>query len=218
MPWLNVPASRQAVFVPPPQPRGGLLGGSGSQPPKMSKLQALAAQRKRKAEEAKKVKGTGSSANGAPGDADVRELRNKAARLSISADTKNSSRGTTGAPPQVPPAAAPSPMASHAPRSEPTQMDSVSESEEALVQEQRSTMQGGAEPPSIAQPSTFAQALFGSKRKRQPKPQEPEAVLLAVPSLSRAPASTFDAFLEPSPDDVVLEAQAKGWRRGQAKK
>ncbi|KAF3761409.1 hypothetical protein M406DRAFT_342209 [Cryphonectria parasitica EP155] len=51
MPWLRIPEDRRTVFISPPRPRGGLLGGSSSQP-KMSKLQALAAARKRKAEEA----------------------------------------------------------------------------------------------------------------------------------------------------------------------
>ena len=72
-----------------------------------------------------------------------------------------------------------------------------------------------AEPAMIAPPSAFAQALFGPKKQKQkPNPFQEDSKLLAVPSLSRAPPSAFDAFLEPSPDDVVLDAQAKGWRRG----
>lgn len=50
MPWGNIPKHRETTFIPPPMPRGGLLGGSGA-PPKMSKLQALAAARKKKVEE-----------------------------------------------------------------------------------------------------------------------------------------------------------------------
>ncbi|PTB64630.1 hypothetical protein BBK36DRAFT_1122831 [Trichoderma citrinoviride] len=52
MPWLNIPRGRETVFIETPRPRGGLLGGTGSAP-KMSKLQALAAMRKRKNEEKK---------------------------------------------------------------------------------------------------------------------------------------------------------------------
>src|SRR5690606_10342555 len=40
----------EAILTAPSLPRAGLLGGSGA-PPKMSKLQALAAARKKKAEE-----------------------------------------------------------------------------------------------------------------------------------------------------------------------
>jgi elongation factor 1 alpha-like protein len=50
MPWGNVPRHRMATFIAPLMPRGGLLGGSGTAP-KMSKLQALAAARKKKAQE-----------------------------------------------------------------------------------------------------------------------------------------------------------------------
>lgn len=54
MPWMNIPEHRRTVFLGPPRPRGGLLGGS-SGGPKISKLQALAAARKKKTQETKKV-------------------------------------------------------------------------------------------------------------------------------------------------------------------
>lgn len=54
MPWGNIPKHRETTFIAPPKRRGGLLGGSGV-PPKMSKLQALAAARKKKAEEKKAI-------------------------------------------------------------------------------------------------------------------------------------------------------------------
>ncbi|KAG6158815.1 hypothetical protein E4U37_005091 [Claviceps purpurea] len=53
MPWLNTPLNRQACLVPPVRPKGGLLGGGEGAPPKMSKLQALAAARKKKNDEKK---------------------------------------------------------------------------------------------------------------------------------------------------------------------
>src|SRR5277367_4143535 len=53
MRWLQIPSERQTIFVEPPCPRGGLLGGSPDAVPKMSKLQALAAARKKKAQEQK---------------------------------------------------------------------------------------------------------------------------------------------------------------------
>jgi elongation factor 1 alpha-like protein len=49
-PWLNVPIERQSVFIAPPYLRGGLLGGSSDKTPKISKLQALAAARKKNAQ------------------------------------------------------------------------------------------------------------------------------------------------------------------------
>lgn len=58
-PWLNVPRDREAVFIVPLYPRGGLLGGSSDGGPKMSKLQALAAARKKKAQEQKSIGSSG---------------------------------------------------------------------------------------------------------------------------------------------------------------
>lgn len=52
-PWLNIPAERKGDFIAPLHPRGGLLGGSPGEGPKMSKLQALAAERKKKQQEQK---------------------------------------------------------------------------------------------------------------------------------------------------------------------
>ncbi|EEY21837.1 elongation factor 1-alpha [Verticillium alfalfae VaMs.102] len=52
MPWMNVPKHRQAIMVPPVLPVGRLLGGGEG--PKVSKLQALAAARKKKSEAVKK--------------------------------------------------------------------------------------------------------------------------------------------------------------------
>ncbi|UKZ55171.1 hypothetical protein TrVGV298_008988 [Trichoderma virens] len=47
MPWLDIPRDRETVFIEPPLPRGGLMGGTGAAP-KVSKLQALAALRKKR--------------------------------------------------------------------------------------------------------------------------------------------------------------------------
>src|ERR1700709_1407075 len=58
-PWLNIPPERQTIFLAPLYPRGGLLGGSSDGTPKMSKLQALAAARKKKAQEQKTSRGLG---------------------------------------------------------------------------------------------------------------------------------------------------------------
>ncbi|CAK7219239.1 hypothetical protein SBRCBS47491_003778 [Sporothrix bragantina] len=220
MPWLNVPQSRMADFVPPPQHRGGLLGGSSSAPPKMSKLQALAAQRKRKAEEAKKSKEAGTGpAGGEATDGDVRELRNKAAKLAIGGPAQGSPRETATARAEPPAARPPPPPATKAPTiAQPTEFQPPTE---PLLMEdvrQEETVKPD-EPAMIAQPSAFAQALFGPRKKKQhpEPPQESDTALLAVPSLSRAPPSAFDAFLEPSPDDVVLDAQAKAFKATKTK-
>ncbi|CAK7222992.1 hypothetical protein SCUCBS95973_005023 [Sporothrix curviconia] len=218
MPWLNVPRSRMAELVPPPRCRGGLLGGStGTPPPKMSKLQALAAQRKRKAEEAKKSKEAGTGSMGSElADEDVRELRNKAAKLAIHGPAQGSPReteaaaATTARPPATTAQTIP-PTVEYQQPAEPLPMEDVLQKEPTKPEE----------PAMIAKPSAFAQALFGPRKKKNQQhpepPQDDDSTLLAVPSLSRAPPSAFDAFLEPSPDDVVLEAQAKAFKATKAK-
>ncbi|CAK7265510.1 hypothetical protein SEPCBS119000_001548 [Sporothrix epigloea] len=218
MPWLNVPPSRMAVLVPPPQRRGGLLGGSSSAPPKLSKLQALAAQRKRKAEEAKKTKDVGSGPAGGDSAAqDVRELRNKAAKLSIEA-ADHSSPSATDTVMEEPPAVrsllaaerpTAAPFSEQRKEAEPLAKNDIGQEEIAKAQE----------PAMIASPSAFAQALFGLGEKSQhfKAPHDDDPLLLAVPSLSWAPPSAFDAFLEPSPDDVVLDAQAKAFKASSTK-
>ncbi|ERT01923.1 hypothetical protein HMPREF1624_00218 [Sporothrix schenckii ATCC 58251] len=212
MPWLNVPQPRMAVLVPPPQRRGGLLGGSSTAAaPKMSKLQALAAQRKRKAEEAKKSKeaGGGGSPGGEKADEDVRELRKKAAKLAIDGPVYGSPRDTESTTSKEAPTSPPSKKTSPPPAPEkPLAMQDIRLEEPTPVNSE-------SEPALVAQPSAFAQALFGAKKQNQKHrahPSQDEPSLLAVPSLSRAPPSAFDAFLGPSPDDVVLEAQAKAFK------
>ncbi|KAK4160035.1 putative glucose-regulated protein 78 of hsp70 family [Cladorrhinum sp. PSN259] len=74
MPWGNIPKHRETIFIPPPTPKGGLLGGSGAAP-KMSKLQALAAARKKKAQEK------------SSSEEQVEDTRTQLKELSMSEDT-----------------------------------------------------------------------------------------------------------------------------------
>lgn len=197
MPWLGVPQSRQAIFVAPLLPRGGLLGGA-SAAPKMSKLQALAAQRKRKAEEAKKAKEGGVVENKQPQVmAKADEHPSKSAKVVLRA----------GRRPRTPTEEAEAPRP---PAADSVPMEGVCGPGEAAVQEQQ------REVAQIAEPSAFAQVMFGPKKRKRRISDVGDEGFLAVPSLARAPAAAFEAFSLPSPDDVVLQAQAKGWRKGQA--
>ena len=187
----------------------------------MSKLQLLAAQRKRKAEEAKKAK-EAQETGGLAGDAmpqpgvDVPELREKAALL------------TLGNAPSV----AQTPSATQSPGSikvadlgpareerdvsktkEDAPMEDAAGSSEVSGTQQSVEQQINVED-LIAQPSGLAQVLLGHRKRKRAK--EPERV--DIPSHALMPPSAHAAFLEPSPDDVVLQAQAKGWRQGQAMK
>ncbi|CAK7566501.1 MAG: hypothetical protein SEPTF4163_004448 [Sporothrix epigloea] len=218
MPWLNVPPSRMATLIPPPQRRGGLLGGSSSTPPKMTKLQALAAQRKRKAEEAKKSKDTGTRpVSGDPAGEDVRELRNKAAKLSIDSPIHSPPKETDTAMAE---AFETGPLLETDVKADQQSSEKWKPVEPLLIKDVgREDTVRIEEPAMIAAPSAFAKTLFGSRKTSQhfEAPYDSNHTLLAVPSLSRAPSSAFDAFLEPSPDDVVLDAQAKAFKATSAK-
>ncbi|KAJ6437682.1 putative glucose-regulated protein 78 of hsp70 family [Purpureocillium lavendulum] len=186
MPWMNVPQHRLATFVPPPR-RGGLLGGSE---PKMSKLQALAAARKKKTEDT------------------AESLK----RLSM-ADSEPSKRQKNWPAPQ-PPALMPSSQLVQSPSqpapppkeqaqssSQPKPTSSRSPSPHAQTSDKVAHIQPSTEP--IAQPSAFAQTLFGPPARSRPE-------VFAMPYASAFPA---EAFAQPSPDDIVLAAQAKAGKK-----
>lgn len=189
MPWGNIPKHRETTFIPPPMPRVGLLGGSGAAP-KMSKLQALAAARKKKAEE-----------KGAATQDKVEQTRTKMTELSVgetpvakenvplagafSKRLKTSESTAQGRVPLV---------VSEPTRSEPSQPPIAP----AQEPENKPTVDK-------APRSMFAQTLFGSPADvLNRKPQESYSLYADLPS------SVLDAFTKPSPDDVVLAAQAKG--------
>ncbi|GAB0134437.1 hypothetical protein EsDP_00002810 [Epichloe bromicola] len=207
MPWLGIPPNRQARLISPNRPRGGLLGGA-ERTPKLSKLQALAAARKKKNDEKKEQTKTSQAENGLK-------------RLSI---TDGSQKENTKASPypskklrgieESAPARSTlnnlTPQKSHhglqsdenynenratqkdiSARSSPTPADDgVGEFDAPLV-------------PNCA-PSSFAKTLFGSA------PDNRQANRPDFYAMPYASSSFFtNAFSEPSPDDVVLAAQAK---------
>ncbi|RSL76645.1 hypothetical protein CEP51_009780 [Fusarium floridanum] len=183
MPWCNVPQDRQTIFIEPDRPRGGLLGGA-EEPPKMSKLQALAAARKRKNEEKKEhervTKGIKTLSI-----ADQKE--NKAPRRQII-------KPATITPIEKPVEPEPEPVPQPAP--EPTKEDFYKKllAEMPII-------------PPRARPSAFAQTLCGSA---PPKPQQPEFFPMPY---THSPFFNAKAFAEPSPDQIVLAAQAKAGKK-----
>ncbi|KAM0316730.1 hypothetical protein ACHAPQ_011245 [Fusarium lateritium] len=154
MPWLNVPRERQADFVEPERPRGGLLGG-GEGITKMSKLQALAAARKKKIDEKKELE----------------RVEQGVQNLSV----------------------------------HDSQKDDGSPSKGGFIDEDFTVVV------SQATPSAFARTLFGSAPVKTHRPD-----VFAMPYTSSS-SFTAHAFAEPSPDDIVLAAQAKAGKKLVAK-
>ncbi|KAM3529329.1 hypothetical protein MY4038_005446 [Beauveria bassiana] len=161
MPWLRTPTDRHATFIAPCTPPGGLLGGSDGGP-KMSKLQALAAARKKKTEQKKEQE---------------MEIQAEKGLQKLSISSQKSSGQA-----QTPHSATDEPlhgMEAH-----------------VNVVDQRPT------------PSAFAQTLIGSALGGRKQNQDVFAMAYAS-----SPTYLASAFSEPSPDDIVLAAQAKAGKK-----
>ncbi|KAI0537401.1 hypothetical protein GGR58DRAFT_502235 [Xylaria digitata] len=196
MPWLDIPNDRRTIFIEPPRPPGGLLGGS-TPSGKMSKLQALAASRKKKAEDQK--------------------LENQKMQLpetnmasEIAKDPNKSISGILAARLSGREDANPLPIRKKA------RVESIPDgmTEDPNIANARvciSDLSITADPSlnslELAAPSSFAQTLFGSPTSRAtPVPRK----RYPIPYMSlTSPVAVADAFSEPSPDDVVLAAQSK---------
>ncbi|KAK4232619.1 putative glucose-regulated protein 78 of hsp70 family [Podospora fimiseda] len=188
MPWGNIPKHREAIFIAPITPKGGLLGGSGAAP-KMSKLQALAAARKKKLSQEKsaseeqvedtraQMKDLSVSDDQATGKENVALAGGFSKRLKTSSSTAQGRQ----------------PIVQSEPRSEP--ISKPIKRSEVLENQQSATVDH-------AQPSAFAQILFGASSKTHTQQRENLVTLPLAPSV-------LQAFSKPSPDDIVLAAQAK---------
>ncbi|KAK4105248.1 hypothetical protein N658DRAFT_112639 [Parathielavia hyrcaniae] len=240
MPWGNIPRHREAALVPPLIPRGGLLGGSGT-PPKMSKLQALAAARKKKAEERaaddnklKVVEMPTGKENVLP-SAPSKQFK----RLRIAESAPRDRIVSTMAPsvPQPQPAKSGaqerSNMASSTPQDEPLPKAKPSAFARVLcgLPDEKPKPKPPMEEETPLDPSLFGKR-YGPDNKGTP-PTEPfdstwwfdirkrkrseddsdgyEEEVVLYPNL---PQFAKDNFAQPSPDDIVLAAQAKAKPKG----
>ncbi|KUI69644.1 HBS1-like protein [Cytospora mali] len=188
MPWMNIPEDRRTVFIRPQRTLGGGLLGGSSAPPKMSKLQALAAARKRKAEEKKSETSQEETASKDPTQTEAVErgvARMKIARLeaepSPSPATPSTNTDTA------------SPL--------PSTVDGAFESRDEPITPQP--------PVPKAEPSAFAQALLhnDSASKAPSRLYPPPWMAYTTPD------ALSEAFSKPSPDDVVLAAQSKAGKK-----
>ncbi|KAK6706073.1 hypothetical protein SNK05_009945 [Fusarium graminearum] len=188
MPWLNIPQERQTHFIEPERPRGGLLGG-GEGAPKMSKLQALAAARKKKTEEKKEQE----------------KLEKGVSKLSVAGSEKEN-QSPFNQRQQIPTPAS---------QAQPTQYDMDIDHEEneykkpTPAHKDEFTLDSfpGVEIVTGPNPSALSRTLFGSAPANTQKPD-----VFAMPYTS-SPSFLAQAFAEPSPDDIVFAAQAKAGKQ-----
>ncbi|KAM7199651.1 HBS1-like protein [Rhypophila sp. PSN 637] len=193
MPWGNIPKHRETVFIPPTMPQGGLLGGSGA-PPKMSKLQMLAAARKKKAEE-KNAKENVEQTQAKMSELSVDEKPVSKENIPLSGGfSKRLKTSETTAAGRMP--LADSERSRHEPADR-TPLKVTEPSKPSVEPEEKPVVEK-------APPSGFALTLFGPANAAKPTLRE----VFTLPNAGLSP-SILEAFAKPSPDDVVLAAQAK---------
>jgi elongation factor 1 alpha-like protein len=200
MQWFNTPVERHATFVQPACPRGGLLGGAPEAAPKMSKLQALAAARKKKAQEQKNKEESG--------------VDTPMAGLAISESTRASK--ITTSPPMTSSSASAAPEDRSASRTYPVRKrksssphKKTSQPAEPIEVDADVIAQPGLPVPEVEQaaPSAFANTMFSKPTSAAKKPT---GALFSLPYLLQPNMQSTDAFTGPSPDDIVIAAQSKG--------
>ncbi|KAI8224053.1 HBS1-like protein [Colletotrichum sp. SAR 10_86] len=189
--WMGVPQSRQAILTPPQPLPGGLLGGGEG--PKLSKLQALAAARKKKTD-VKKDDDKVDRAEKRMSSLAITEPSSKEGGSGLLAKRQKLSGESTPQPSatsqlQTSSSDAPSGMDVDLAQETPTGKDELTQDDCFVVPSTR--------------PSAFAQTLFG--------PSQDSADASQTYSMPYTTSSSFvpSAFTQPSPDDIVLAAQAK---------
>lgn len=202
MPWLNTPEARQTVFIPPWIPSGGLLGG-GDGSGGMSKLQKLAAARKKKSDEKKGQEAATTQTQRKMSDLSISESSRKENLAPTNPLVKRQKISQDSNAPSLKKPASPVPEEQHS-RPDSDESESAEESQEDITSE--------STPVKVA-PSSFARTLFGSA------PQAPSKSRREVFPMPYTSSTSFSAstFSEPSPDDIVLEAQSKGSNFAKAK-
>lgn len=210
MPWLNIPEDRRTTFVAPQRHRGGLLGGSST--PKLSKLQALAAARKKKANEEATLVLLPKEEHTVPGKRSESEpvLQPDGQKAIEKQDTprKKSKRRPTDDD-HVRKDNYATEIASQGPIPKETASSWFSQPRP------RPQMDGAHDEVTMAQPSAFAQVLCsGSTSTKHPASLSPGPQPVQVAGLApwvafTTPEALREAFEQPSPDDVVLAAQTQ---------
>ncbi|KAH8601455.1 P-loop containing nucleoside triphosphate hydrolase protein [Bisporella sp. PMI_857] len=201
-PWLNIPLERCSVLIPPSHPKVGLLGGSSGGAPKVSKLQALAAARKKKAQE-QRTPGQKPGA-GLGLEEPMKELH-IAKEQHKSEPAKNALESSPGSKQQS--------------RSLPLRKRKDSNPHEKALkappiehehEEQEPNIQVPSTPVDQAEPSAFANTMFSSIDR----PHSSTANLFTLPYVATISTTATNPFAGPSPDDVVFAAQSKASKKG----
>ena len=207
-PWLNIPLDRRSeITIEPLYPRGLLLGGSSNEVvPKVSKLAALAAARKRKENE--KINNTSSNHS-----ASSISLLDKLSIGESNSDTsKNGFHPTIAVKPQASESqgSASGGQTRKYPtrrRRSPTPIPSVETVKERPVNVESKPLESAL---ITASPSAFALTMLGSTPRHCCTSSEelrPNIRLFKSSFIPDEKAAKSNPFTGPSPDDIVAKAQ-----------
>ena len=212
--WHRIPTHRRSMMVEECERRGGLLGGSS----KPSKLAALAAARKKK-EEQKAAAATASTAADQTATAKAVALLDRlGSKPSVTKDQEKPSSivpptGSSGSNSETsrlkgfPLRKKPTETQPEPPPPAPEPVPEEPEPKRKIIEVPR------------AAPSGFAAILVGTSTPRNnaidspPRGRRREDSLLSSLYSHNFDLSAHNPFADPSPDDMVLNAQAKGSRR-----
>ncbi|CAD6449361.1 8c653c68-7b3a-4870-b09b-57c95e3f3990 [Sclerotinia trifoliorum] len=197
IPWFNLPPERVAIFTPPSQHPGGLLGGSSEGTPKMSKLQALAAARRKKAQDQQSLvseveKPMANLSLNKTGDDSATELHDNKS-ISSSGDSLSKDAKHGGSPFRK--------------RKDSNPHEKVLKPQPTSRNHQTKIVPPVESSPVYqASPSAFASTMFQTASVTpRPRPENN----FTMPYTSEVLNTPANPFAGPSPDDVVIAAQSK---------
>lgn len=241
VPWFNIPSNRVTTFIEPSLPRGRLLGGGRLQA--LAAARKKKGDDPKVTAASKNVERLRISEDGIsdvpPADNErtgenigQTQSPDKRRKLTKDADvstphsiTADVAIGGTGTEPALPePAASRKSAVSLEPGTPPKPASSpkvATQSPPEKVKKASRGLTGDDEPYGstpvedlIKEPSAFASFLFGPPSIPR-NPKRPMIMRYPVPYVAFCP-NVADAFSGPSPDDEVLQAQAKGHAKGSA--
>lgn len=194
-PWLKVPSERQAIFIAPLYPRGGLLGGSSDGASKMSKLQVLAAARKKKKAEEQKSQG-------------LSEVEKPMASLRIKEEV-STTKPATGTASSISAGKISSRGFPLRKRKDSNEHEKAPKGPQPKSDPRLSQPELPQDIPTVdqAEPSAFANTVFSSPSQAT-RPRQDN--LFTLTFASDATPTAANPFAGPSPDDIVIAAQSKG--------
>ncbi|KFX97640.1 hypothetical protein V490_02690 [Pseudogymnoascus sp. VKM F-3557] len=206
MGWFNVPADRRTTFIEPLYPRGGLMGGNPEAAPKMTKLQALAAARKKNAQEQKNNAGAG-------------DVTKPMAGLSLGAKSSNDGSTAGEAASARPSGSRTGSGKENSARKYPGLKRKDSSPHKQESRPPASVPDSPSPPPleptpeiEAAAPSAFASTMFGDVPQSLRQAPSSAPFILPYPNSHLQPTDN-NAFAGPSPDDQVLAAQSKAVKK-----